>query len=105
MVFGFGKPSVNKEDLDSEYYKRRAIYLEAKNKERENMARQRGFEDARAIATRKKPFYQKVIGVGMAIGKDLTNINPNTDALFSFDNPSEKKQRRKKRVAKRRKST
>jgi hypothetical protein len=68
------------------------------------MARQRGFEDARAIATHKKPFYQKVIGVGMAIGRDLTNINPNPDALFSFDNPSEKKHRRKKRVAKRRKS-
>lgn len=99
MVFGFGrKDNTNKEDLDSDYYKRRSIYLEAKNKERENMARQQGFEDARAIAVQKKPFYRKVIGVGMAIGRDLTNIKPNPDALFSWGDPTAKKPRRKKRV-------
>jgi hypothetical protein len=95
MVFGFGKHNTQ-DDLDKDYYKRRAIYLEAKEKERENMARQRGFEDARAIAN-KKPFYQKVIGVGMAIGRDLTNVNPNPDALFSWGTPQQPKRKRRRK--------
>lgn len=96
MVFGLGShDSKDREELDQNYYKRRKIYLEAKEKERENMARQRGIQDARAIAN-KKPFYQKVIGLGMAIGKDLTSGAAKTDPskLFNWGEPKQQRRRR-----------
>jgi hypothetical protein len=85
------------EDLDQNYYKRRTAYNQAKEEEREKIAKQRGIEDAHKIAD-KKPFYQKLIGVASAIGKDLVAAsgNVNTDALFTFDNPEPERQSKRK---------
>jgi hypothetical protein len=105
MVFGLGKHDT-KEDLDSNYYKRRNAYLESREAQRMLNAKQQGIADANAIQN-KKPFYKKVLNVGKAIGKDLTSgaAKTNTDVLFTWGTPqkqtrshktSKKRQRKKK---------
>jgi hypothetical protein len=90
------------ENLDPNYYKRRKAYNQAKEEEREKIAKQRGIEDAHKIAD-KKPFYQKLIGLATNIGKDLVAVsgNVNTDALFTFDEP-DKPHKRKRKTKRRR---
>ena len=76
------------------------VYRQAKKEQRMKNAKQRAIQDADKIAN-QKPFYQKVMSTVTAIGKDVmesaSNIHPNNDALFTFDNESERQKKRRKK--------
>jgi hypothetical protein len=103
MGFGsmfFGDPERKRRekervDLDNDYYRRAKAYNEAKTEERIRIAKQNGIRDAQP----RKPFYKKVMGAGMMIGKDLvqgaSKTNPNM--LFNFDQPKQTRRRRRKK--------
>ena len=97
MSFFFGNKNKTKDDLDAEYYERQKAYNQAKQEQRIKNARAAGIRDAEREAHRK-PFYQKLIGAGMALGKDVmagaSKTNP--DVFFSFDKPKPKKRKKKK---------
>ena len=73
-------------------------YIDAKVEQRIKNAKLAGVNDANKLANHK-PFYQKLVGVGMALGKDVmkgsSKTNPNV--LFNFNQPKPKRKRRKKR--------
>jgi hypothetical protein len=73
-------------------------YIDAKIEQRKKNAVAAGIADANKLAN-QKPFYQKVMGVGMALGKDVmagaSKTNPGV--LFNFDEPKQPRKRRKKR--------
>jgi hypothetical protein len=75
-----------------------AAYRLSLKEQRIKNAKQQGIIEADKRVN-QKPFYQKVIGAASAIGKDLAsgagNMNP--DALFTWDEPQGKRQRKKKR--------
>ena len=80
MGFGsmiFGDPEKrrrekNQSDLDDDYYLRAKAYKEAKTKEKVRLAKIAG----KRAAQPKKPFYQKLMGAGQAIMKDLSAPTP-----------------------------
>ena len=98
MSFLFGNRDKKKQaDLDALYYERQKAYNQAKQEQRIKNARAAGIRDAEREAHRQ-PFYQKLIGAGMALGKDVmagaSKTNP--DVFFSFDKPKPKKRKKKK---------
>ena len=98
MSFFFGNKNKTKDDLDAEYYERQKAYNKAKQEQRLKNARAAGIRDAEREANRK-PFYKKLAGVGMALGKDMLDgaSKTNPDVFFSFDKPKPKRRRQKKR--------
>jgi hypothetical protein len=101
MIFGDPerkRREKRQEDLDSDYYKRRKAYKDAKEEQRLKNAREAGIRDANKLANRK-PFYQKLIGAGVSLGKDVIQgaAKTNPDVFFSWDTPKPKRKRRKKK--------
>ena len=106
MGFGsmlFGDPERKRREkreveLDNDYYLRAKAYNKAKTEEKIRIATLKGKAAAQKEAG-KKPFYQKVIGVGMALGKDVMkgagNTNPNV--FFNFDQPKTTRRKVRKR--------
>ncbi len=92
----FGKQK-DRENLDPNYYRRRKIYNETLEEEREKNARATAKRDAQKIAN-QVPFYQKVINVAGKLGKDIIENAPNTnpDVLLSFDDKKPKRKTKKK---------
>jgi hypothetical protein len=74
------------------------VYIDAKIEQRKKNAVAAGIADANKLAN-QKPFYQKLIGVGVGLGKDIvqgaSKTNPNV--FFNFDEPTPKRKRRKKK--------
>lgn len=100
MPFGLfsGKSKKRIEEEDTEEYRARMkAYNDAMQEQRLKNARAKGIADANKLAN-QKPFYQKVIGVGMAVGKDIMagagKTNPNV--FFNMDGPKPKRKRRRK---------
>jgi hypothetical protein len=103
MSFLFGTPEDRRhkrevEELDQNYYKRRKVYNQTLEQQREKNARAAAIRDADKIANRK-PFYQKVMGVGLALGKDMVHgaSKTNPGVLFNFDEPKQQRRKRRKR--------
>jgi hypothetical protein len=73
-------------------------YLEAKIAQRKKNAVAAGIADANKLANRK-PFYQKVIGFGTALGKDIIQgaSKTNPDVFFNWDDSTPKRRKRKRR--------
>ena len=100
MPFGLfsGKSKKRREEEDTEEYRARMkAYNDALQEQRLKNARAKGTADANKLAN-QKPFYQKVLGLGMAVGKDImkgaSNTNPNV--FFNMDGPKPKRKRRRK---------
>ena len=75
MIFGDPerkRREKNQSDLDDDYYLRAKAYKEAKTKEKVRLAKIAG----KRAAQPKKPFYQKLMGAGTAIMKDLSAPTP-----------------------------
>ena len=109
MSFLFRNKKKDKADLDQGYYDRQKAYNAARQAERIRMAKAKGTADAHREAN-KKPFYQKVIGVAQAVGKDLTTPTPNggffnekaSENLFTWGTPKQPRKKRTKRKTKKR---
>ena len=73
-------------------------YIDAKVEQRIKNAKLAGVNDANKLAN-QKPFYQKVMGVGLALGKDMVKgaSKTNPGVLFNFDEPKQPRKRRNKR--------
>ena len=73
-------------------------YIDAKVEQRIKNARVAGANDANKLVN-QKPFYQKVMGVGMMLGKDLVSgaSKTNPGVLFNFDQPKTTRRKRRKR--------
>lgn len=106
MPFGLfsGKSKKRRDEEDTEEYKaRKKAYNDALQEQRLKNARAKGIADANKLAN-QKPFYQKVMGVGTAIVKDLSapppkggGFNFDSNSLFSWETPKPKRKRRRKR--------
>jgi hypothetical protein len=92
MSFLFKKKQ--SEDIDPNYYKRQKAYNTAKEAEREKIAAEKGRADAHKLAS-QKPFYQKLMGAGTAIMKDLTTGDPSQ--MFGQTAPKHRVKHRRKR--------
>ena len=89
----FKKP--NQEPTDPEIMQ---AYEQAKKERRIENAKRIGIQDADRLVN-QKPFYMKVTGALVALGKDLVQNAPNCDpnVLFNMDEPETQKRRRRKR--------
>lgn len=80
-----------------------AAYHKKLKEQRIKNAEAAAIRDADNLAN-QKPFYQKVIGLGNAVLKDLTaasaNINPDALINFNDDKPKPKKRKTKRRKKK-----
>lgn len=70
-------------------------YEKAKKERRIENAKRIGIQDADRLAN-QKPFYKKVMGALVAVGKDLVENAPNTDPsiLFNMDDTPRKRKKR-----------
>lgn len=70
-------------------------YEKAKKERRIENAKRIGIQDADRLAN-QKPFYKKVMGALVAVGKDLVENAPNTDpsVLFNMDDTPRKRKKR-----------
>jgi hypothetical protein len=86
--------------LEKEYeQKAQLAYIEAKGKQRIKNAELAGQQDADKLAN-KKPFYQKVLNLAGAVGKDLIQAAPNTNpnVLFNWEQQREPKTKRRRKT-------
>lgn len=81
------KEALSHQDPDAE-----AAYLTKLKEQRIKNAEAKAIQDAHNLAN-QKPFYQKIIGAGTAILKDLSNIEPNPDALINFNDQPRKRRK------------
>lgn len=87
-----------KEALNRPNTKAEEAYLKKLEEQRIKNAEAKAIEDANQLAN-QKPFYQKVMGMGTALLRDLGDVaaNTNPNALINFDEEKPKRTNPKRR--------